>query len=108
MGRAGFHDGSVLAVEHRGGTVRLSVRGASGKGCVVDFADSGRCRQIKPRAWCSTPCDPDGGPPVCHFLLVAAVTSFILIRFRFPFCPSCHGAASAAAGAASQSLRVRS
>jgi hypothetical protein len=37
VGDPDFHDGSVLAVEHRGGTARVRVRGASGRAFVVDF-----------------------------------------------------------------------
>src|SRR5262245_23335366 len=36
-GDADFHDGSILAVEHRGSTARVRIHGASGKVFVVDF-----------------------------------------------------------------------
>jgi hypothetical protein len=37
VGDADFHDGSVSAVEHVGGTACVRVRGASGKVFAVDF-----------------------------------------------------------------------
>jgi hypothetical protein len=37
VGDADFHDGSVVAVEHQGGTAQVRVRGASGKVLVVEF-----------------------------------------------------------------------
>jgi hypothetical protein len=37
VGDADFHDGSILAVEHRGSTAHVRVRGASGKIFAVAF-----------------------------------------------------------------------
>ena len=37
VGDADFHDGSVLAVEHRGRDVRIRVRGYSGKVFIAEF-----------------------------------------------------------------------
>lgn len=37
VGDADFHDGSVLAVGHRGSELRVRVRGASGRVFAVDF-----------------------------------------------------------------------
>jgi hypothetical protein len=37
VGDADFHDGSVLTVEHQGGTAHVRVRGASGQVFTVEF-----------------------------------------------------------------------
>ena len=48
VGDPDFHDGSVLAVEERGGTVRVRVRGASGKFFVVEFGGVQAVRAVHP------------------------------------------------------------
>jgi hypothetical protein len=48
VGEADFHDGSILAVEQQDGTVRVRVRGASGKVFVVDFSEVRAVRSQHP------------------------------------------------------------
>jgi hypothetical protein len=48
VGDAEFHDGSVLAVEQRGGMVRVRVRGAGGGVFVVEFGGVRAMRAARP------------------------------------------------------------
>jgi hypothetical protein len=48
FGEAEFHDGSVLAVEHRAATARVRVRGVGGTVFVVEFAGVRAMRAARP------------------------------------------------------------
>jgi hypothetical protein len=49
VGDADFHHGSILAVEPQGGTMRVRVQGASGRGFVVDFGGVQSVRANRPK-----------------------------------------------------------
>ena len=49
VGDPDFHDGSIVSVEESDGTVRVRVRGASGKLFVVDFSGVAEVRAFDPK-----------------------------------------------------------
>ena len=48
VGDPDFHDGSIVSVDERDGTVRVRVRSASGKLFVVDFSGVAEVRAVDP------------------------------------------------------------
>jgi hypothetical protein len=68
VGEADFHDGVILAVEHRDGTACVRLRGASGKVFVVDFGGVRSVRANKPEGMVLYALSElTGEPPVRRF-----------------------------------------
>ena len=71
VGEPDFHDGSVIAVERRGDSVRVRVRGASGKVFVAEFSGVHAVRSSKPEGIILYALSEMQGQPPCRRFVFA-------------------------------------